>query len=88
MVERHTPPGHIGHLRLDFQSGEMLSPGLGLQKNRDDAGAGTQIGRPLPLPYSRVAGEQHRVHPEAESFLILNDPVSIAVQIIQALMFL
>ena len=33
------------------------------------------------------AGQKHRVHAEAEFFLILNDPVTVPLQIIDAFVF-
>ena len=63
----------------------MLPFCLRREQNRNDTGAGAKIQHPLPLLHLRKSGEQYSVHSKTEQALILNNPVSVAVQLIDPL---
>ena len=55
-VQPDAPGRHLGHLLLDLQAGKMPPFGLGLQKDRDDAGPRAQIHGPLSFPHPGKPG--------------------------------
>ena len=87
-VETHASPGHIRHFPLNLQGGKMLPLRLGLQENGNDPRPRPQIQGSLPLFHHGKAGEQHRIHPEAEAVRPLDDPVPVSLEIVHSLTFL
>ena len=85
VVPANAPPGHVRALLLDLQAGVGVPLVFCLQKDGEDARPRPQIQRPLPRLHFGKGGQKHRVHAEAEPAGALYDPVSLDLQVVQAL---
>ena len=88
MIVYHAAPGHVCALFLNLQPDKAASFCLSPQQNGNNAGSRSHIKRPFPCFYPCKAGQQYRIHAKAELLRILDDLITIPVQLIQALPFL
>ena len=65
----------------------MLSLRLRRQQDRNNSGPGAKIQGTFIFLYICKTGEQHRVHPETEQLFVLNNPITVAVKLIDPLAF-
>ena len=84
-VHAHAAARHVRALLLDLQARKRFPLGPGFQKNRYDPCACPQIQRPFSRLHPCKSGEQHSVHAETETPRILNDPVSVSLQLVHTL---
>ena len=90
-VEFHTPPRHVGAVRLDLQACQRPQVRFGRHEQRNDPRAGTQIQHIFARhgtsadPFLNKPGEKHRIHAKAESRRILNDPEAAALKVVDFL---
>ena len=76
---------HIDIFGLDLKSGKMLSFGLSVKQDRNNAVAGTEVDHRLTLFHPRKSGQQDRIHSETEPGRILYDLEVVPLKVIEAL---
>ena len=86
-VQRNAPPRHIGAFLLDFQARQVCRFCPGLHQNREYPRTGSHIQNGTSFFRDGKSGEQHRIHSEAEPVRILDDPVSVTLQIVYSFVF-
>ncbi len=87
-VEAHTAPRHIRALLLYLNSADLRRLRLRFHQDRNDTSTCTHVQHACPGPHLHKTAEQHSIHAKTELFRILYDLIAIALQIVNALIFL
>ena len=85
-VHLHAAVCHFRAFRLNFQSGEMLTLGFCRQQDGDDACSCAQIQHLFSLFHLGKARKDDRIHAETEPLGVLNDMVTVPMEVIYPLM--
>lgn len=72
-VEPHAPPRHIRHIRLNFKRIDAFRAPHACQQQRQDTRPRAKISTAVAAFRPHEARQQHGIHAEAETLLLLQD---------------
>lgn len=72
-VELHAPPRHIRHIRLNFKRIDAFRAPHARQQQRQDTRPRAEISTAVAAFRPHEARQQHSIHAEAETLLLLQD---------------